>query len=467
MAPVRCYLARRTGPNHSRTMTDNSTQLELRAFANCSRCRRRSTWIACFKEVHSFGEAQFLCPNCADRKRIRGTYVTWLCAFALITMIPAAVWAGWLARPLWLPMIWAGIILAQYLALLPHELGHALMARAVGHRPLAIVCGGSRPIVDTKILGVRTLIGPAPEDGMAAYEPLDDRAPRLKSALIVAAGPVTNLFLALLCLVALAWIDEAVKRSILAFSLLVFGLANAWLGLANLWPSALSTAMGKAASDGAQLLSLWKDSLPGYQERRADALMIRSWFEFRDEQYARVLGTLDEVEAVKGNTPPIAVTRSAALCGLDRPHEASECLRRALASGEERISPDVLAMAQNNLAWASLMIDDPEDQAERLRLSSRAIEVLPWIFPVVFTRICVIAAASDPSPDEMDEVRMLMSRLDDLDMGKARRALPLMTGLLAAAQGDFETAHRRLTEYRATPDPGMVVRVLEARIPSR
>ena len=129
-----------------------------------------------------------MCPRCAERRKARSTYKTWGWAAAALLLIPAAAWLGILPGNLWLLMGWGGVVLATYLSVLPHEFGHALMAKAVGYRPLAIVWGGFPSVIDRRIFGVRTLIGLAPESGFACFDPTDDHWPRLKQAAITAAG---------------------------------------------------------------------------------------------------------------------------------------------------------------------------------------------------------------------------------------------------------------------------------------
>jgi hypothetical protein len=82
----------------------------------------------------------------------------------------------------------------------------------------------------------------------------------------------------------------------------------------------------------------------------------------------------------------------------------------------------------------------------------------------VHARLC---ARGRPSL-QLKEAAGLLEGLDHLDMtDAARKKMPLVNGLLAVACGDFATARQRLAQYRATRNPGMVARVLEARIPSR
>lgn len=438
------------------------------AWTVCWKCRRRSSWAGAFVVVPSFDGPKPLCPRCAERRQARSTYKTWGWAAAALLLIPAAVWAGILPRNLWLVMGWGGVVLAIYLSVLPHEFGHALMAKAVGYRPLAIVWGGFPSLIDRRIFGVRTLIGLAPESGFACFDPTDDRWPRLKQAAITAAGPLVNALLALAAFVAASAIVEPFTRSTLKFVLLVFGIANTLLALVNLWPSKVTTAAGSVPSDGAKLLSLLASTPLEITKHRAGACQVRMFFAFRDQAHEFVLAEADAAEALIGPAPWIDIARSAALCHLDRPVEARDLLRRTLAMPEIHADPSARAMAENNFAWANFVIDDAGADQETLERSARAIEVLPWLAPIVVTRACALAAHATAGDTRLTEAGALLSRIEELDLGVQTRAgVILAAGFIAAAQGDMAAARRQLELARTLEDPGLVGRVLEARLPSR
>jgi hypothetical protein len=420
-----------------------------------------------FTAVYSFQGPQLLCPRCAERRRARKTYQIWGWSLAALILVPAAVWVGLLSRNLWLMMGSGGVVLAMYLSVLPHEFGHALMARAVGYRPLAIVWGGLPSLIDRRIFGIRTLIGLARESGFACFDPTDDRWPRLKQAAITAAGPLVNGLFAAAAFFAAATVTGPFTDSVLKFVLLIFGIANSLLALGNLWPSKVTTVAGSIPTDGAKLLSLLSSRPLKLAQHRAGACQVRLFFAFRDQAYDLVLAEADAAEKLIGPALWIAVARSAALCCLDRPAEARELLRRTLAMPEVAADPAARALAENNFAWANFVIDDAADDLESLQRSARAIEVLPWLAPIVITRACVLAARASPGSERLAEAGALLARVEELEMtDQSRVAAMLAAGFIAVARGDIVAARRQLGLAKSIDDPGLAGRVLEARLAS-
>ncbi|HEX6638301.1 MAG TPA: site-2 protease family protein, partial [Steroidobacteraceae bacterium] len=408
-----------------------------------------------------------LCPHCAQRRATRSTYRTWGLAAATLALIPLAAWVGLLPQILWMPMLWAAVVISIYLSVLPHELGHALVARAVGYRPLAIIWGGFPSVYDGHVFGVRTLIGLAPASGLAFYEPADDRWPRLKAWVITAAGPLVNVLLAAAAFAAASALGEPFRHSSAVFVLLAFAIGNAVLAAVNLWPHEVVTVAGKSPSDGARLLRGAFGRENDLSRVRVGACQVRMFFAFRDREYEAVLAEAAKAEGFNGPAPWIELARSAALCSLDRPAQAREVLVKALGMAQADADPGTRALIDNNLAWANFMIDDPADDTDSLERSARAFAALPWMAEVVNTRACVLASRAKPGSERLAEARALLAHVGELHQTSVtRRASVLAAGLIAAAEGDLDAARRERDALRAQGHTGMVERLLESRIGS-
>src|SRR5256885_1100857 len=60
---------------------------------------------------------------------------------------------------------WTWLILLQWLMVVPHELGHALMARALGDKQIRIIVGFGRPVFSVNFLGFPWLLNLIPFGG--------------------------------------------------------------------------------------------------------------------------------------------------------------------------------------------------------------------------------------------------------------------------------------------------------------
>lgn len=432
----------------------------------CGRCQRTSPLGSHFSQVYSFAGPRRLCPHCTERRRLRRSRISsWMlgaaAAVALLLLVAGARHDG-----LWIVLAFATFIVASHLSVLPHEFGHALAARAVGYQPLAILWGSTRTFFDRRIFGIRTLIGQAPQGGVTFYDPTDDRWPRFKNAVITAAGPATNLLIAGLSFAVAAAFTGPQEHPVLRATLFVIGAANILLALGNLWPAETVTVVGTVPNDGMRLLGLLRNTQPlDLAGGRAAASQLRMYFAYVDEAHEQVLGEADAAEKLLGPALWIEVSRSAALCALSQPARAREVLER----GRRLANPDPASMvlAQNNLAWANFLLDDPALDEDSVQRSALALDAMPWLPPVVITRACVLAASSGPASPRLLEARRLLDGLHEFHLDKkARTFAAVARGLIAAAEGAADDARRELEHARSIGDPGLAGRVLEARLPS-
>ena len=136
--------------------------------------------------------------------------------------------------------------------LVVHELGHALMARALGWHVREIVIGFGRTIWQRHIGETRLIVKLAPMEGYVLPVPSDGGRLRMKSALIYAAGPGAELLILAVAVTSLGWstvFNDADTISLVALqSLAVVILVGAGFNL-------LPFRTDGAVSDGLGIIS--------------------------------------------------------------------------------------------------------------------------------------------------------------------------------------------------------------------
>ena len=109
-----------------------------------------------------FRRAKRYCPACLRKLYFR---VYAIMAVAMILMGIGGVVEAWRAGESVLqsiPLRCACLVLLQWLMVLPHELGHALVARYLGYKQIRILVGFGKPIFSLKLFGFRWLFNLIP-----------------------------------------------------------------------------------------------------------------------------------------------------------------------------------------------------------------------------------------------------------------------------------------------------------------
>jgi hypothetical protein len=192
------------------------------------------------------------CPACHNKFYQR--------VYIVLTAIPFVLGCAGLVEAGFHPMrllestsFWfASLCLAQWLMILPHELGHAIAARVSGFTQLRILLGTGKSIFSIDLFGVPLLINLIPFGGATLFK--EEGAPnRWKHIAVISAGPLVNLAAA-----ALAWLfidSGGLFDNIRTAPELVFW-ANLIVLAENIIPHGVQTPIGTIANDGMQIWSL-------------------------------------------------------------------------------------------------------------------------------------------------------------------------------------------------------------------
>lgn len=431
----------------------------------CGGCGCQSTLAVAFKSAYSFKGPVPLCPRCVERRRRRRANAVLLGALVVLIGVPV-LWAIGIEHDvLWLLALVAGFQLSKLISILPHEWGHAFAAKMVGYRPVAIIWGNTEALFDFRWFGIRTRIGHAPDSAVTYFEPLGERAQRVKHIVVTAAGVTVNILLGFAAVWCAARISQPMYESIPKAMLLVFGVANFAMAFANLWPASVNTVAGRISNDGLRLFELMVRGPPDALQCRASASAIRMHLAWEDGEFDRAMTELDAAESLLGPTAWIDSARGAGWCRLGKPQVARALLENSLR--KEDVDPATRALLNNNLAWALFISDDAALDEQSRDASSRAYGVLPWFAPVVITRACSLAAHACPGSERLEQATKLLERLPTLEMSKdSRQFAAVAAGLVAAARGNFREARHQLRIAQCFGDPGLAGRFLEARLPS-
>jgi tetratricopeptide (TPR) repeat protein len=418
----------------------------------CRQCGAESSLDETYvTEVSVLGRARRYCPRCSRERNERnsrrivpilGGLV--LLAFLLLSLGgsrtgSAAASAGWAIANLCLFLVFLEI------ATLPHELGHALAAHLLGLRVFSITCGVGPRVYERTVAGVRLRINAYPFGGFTLSTPRDPRLWRLKSFLVVAAGPAVN---GILLVVVLVFVTDLRIESILEGLRpgLAFLGASLFLLILNLVPMTVESAAGLNLNDGLSLLRI-----PFLKPSdRVEALSARYVLEALS---CRERALLPEARswAERGidacpDSPSLHLDLGLTLALLG---ECEKARREFVFVAElPGVPPAVQAIARNNLAWANV-VTGPNDRLEEAdRVSQEALMTLGWMPALKGTRGAVLVELG-----RIEEGLVLLrealrdGRDEDLHpMARATYSGALALGLLA--QGRHEEAQAWLVAAR-------------------
>jgi len=158
-------------------------------------------------------------------------------------------------------------LVALYLVLLTHELGHLLFGKLAGMRPFLLITGPLKMVATQKGWQVSLNTNIALAGGLAACMPVRTETMRRDLLWLVAGGPLTSLLGSLLGFLLYALVPDGSSWN---FFGLLFGVTAGAIFLVTLVPAKTSGFM----TDGAQILSLLRGGIEA--EQRALILILQA-----------------------------------------------------------------------------------------------------------------------------------------------------------------------------------------------
>ncbi len=216
------------------------------------------------------------------------------------------------------------VVLAWLPLLVLHELGHALMAKALGWHVYEVVIGQGREVLQFRVGSAHVSIKLAPLTGYVRTVPTQLRLARVKQALVYFAGPGVELLLVLLIWLAVgpALLERSTALTSVALqSLCVTALLGAVINLAPI-------SFRGGVSDGLGMLLSVVASRNSFEWQLAAPWVDRVQRLLDQDQAAAALGLCDEALAKLPEHPRLRLARARCLAHLGDDAAAVAALER-------------------------------------------------------------------------------------------------------------------------------------------
>lgn len=338
-----------------------------------------------------------------------------------------------------LAAILIAFFVAEFAALLIHELGHAAMALLLHMRVFAIVIGSGRAVWSGRIGATELRISPLPLFGFVVAAPLGARATRIRMLLYAVAGPAAN--------AVTAW---WLWRGGLSFrpepmALIQYFLCwvSAMMALVNVLPLRFATPLGVLDSDGLRVLRAPRLTDAALDEIRAIPELVLASRINASKGPAAAMVTYDDLWRRFPSSLTVQHDRIVPLIGLDRLEEARDELRRLLSRTD--LNARLALFAKNNLAWTLAALRDPEHAEEAELATRQTLLVAPTLAAFNGTRGAVLVWLGRHA----DARAFLERALLEATHPAARGSLLLLRAEAAARAGDLVAARRDLEDGRA------------------
>lgn len=408
-------------------------------FMKCDICGTESDFDAAFmKERRSFSFLQkTVCTDCWVRRIRRREMRTLIVmgvfgvgGFLLERFVPGT-FLGQLFLDLFLLMVFL------ILSILPHELGHAIVARALGWRVYQIVIGAGKSLFKWRWFGILFDLRSIPLAGATWMTPKDTRWFRVKRFLSMLAGPAVNA--GLVTAVIVIW-----QGSLSHFNLdalpngpRLFLLANAAIVIANLWPHQPKTGFG-LPSDGKQLLqtlSFRKKTVDQVHALRfaMEAMICRDQGDF-----AGARTWCDKGQALYPEDPHLLNLSGITYLDEQNYEQGREVFRKLLA--KEKLPAATRFMFLNNLAYTDVLSENPALLPEADACSRDALKALPWVAAVVGTRGTVLVALGRYE----EGIQLLRKSMQDAENPRNRGENSCHIAIALARTGQWDEARKYL-----------------------
>jgi len=382
------------------------------------------------------------CPPCWEKRDAANSYIYFATYVALglvgfVLAFQKSHW-GFLLLTFFLFHLF-GIV-----ATLPHELGHALAARAFGMHVFQVAVGVGKKLFQCRILGVIVEFRAIPYGGVTMALSAERNSVRLRQFVYALAGPLANLLVALLVLALIGWdriADFRPHEKISPWTL--FFAANALVFMTNLIPRSFPSPAGQMVSDGVHLLRAFIVKPEDYDGTRIAYYLAHS-AEARDrcDMHAAALWTQQGLKE-HSDEPALLVQRGLDLIEGQDLAGAREIFRKLLQDSDQ---DDLVfrAIVMDHLAYTDALIGGKELLDEADSYSQDALKLLPWAPQVKGTRGAVLVVSGKLA----DAAPLLQTAVRETQQSWLRARYACFLAIAEASRGNRETANEYLRSAR-------------------
>jgi tetratricopeptide (TPR) repeat protein len=384
------------------------------------------------------------CPQCWAERELESNK-SWIWFYGLFLLIIIVLW---LFDSKEAPRLFGIFLFVVFLSavIIPHELGHAIVARILGLHVFMVVVGSGRTLKKFQLFGFSWEFKQFPLYGFTVCCVKSAKLYRLKRMLVTLAGPAVNLGLIAAALFAYGSLRMIRSWSIPFMPFACFAFANLWMLIVNLVPRYYKTVHGKLPSDGLSLLRLPFSSkadidqnivfyyaLEGLELRKKGQLNAAiQWYQKALSRYPGDTRLLNDY--------------AVALIDCERFDEAKALCNQIIEKQEP--DPGIMAIVHNNIAYLNILLGEKTLLEEADASSSHAFANWPWIPAIKGTRGMVLVELG-----RIDEgIRLLKEALDRNERARDKALSAAYLAVAEARKGNRIRAQQYLetaTQYHS------------------
>ena len=309
------------------------------------------------------------------------------------------------------------------LGTVPHELGHALAARALNLHVFQVVVGVGKKLFECRMFGVLVEFRTIPYGGFTLALPADETRFHLRHFIYALAGPVANLIVALLILAVAGWdriADFRPHQKISPWSLLF--ASNVLIFLTNLIPSSFASSAGQMVSDGMHLLRSFMLKQEDVSQLRVACFLMHSQAAKARGDMRAAADWIDRGLEVFPADRSLLTVHGGNLIEAARLEEARTLFKTLL---QDTDASDLAgrALLMNDIAYVDALMGGNALLEEADEYSDYALKMLPWSAPVKGTRGTVFVQRGQLA----DGIALLQNSIEEAEerWGRAQNACVL------------------------------------------